>query len=158
MAMGIISKEKKCITWIGLPDGVSKDVSDLTKDKIGRMERIKQKKAQLSELLIQQVCFKNLITRNAAFASPLLKTPRLRLPFVVIGTPRETAIQCEITEDRREMLFTFNGPFSIEEDKDIMKALGLSRIAPWDLPRLIPREVCIFYPQEFILPDSKNRK
>jgi len=110
----------------------------------------------LSELLVQQVCFKNLITRNASFASPFLRTPHLKLPFIVLGTPRETVIQCEMTEDRKEMLFTFSGPFSIEEDKDVMKAMGLSRIAPWDLPRLIPREVCQFYPTEDIIVPSNN--
>jgi len=157
MAMGIISKEKKCITWIGLPDGLSKDVANLNKEKLARIERIKQKQAQLSELLVQQVCLKNLITRNASAASPFLRTPRLKLPFIVLGTPRETVIQCEMTEDRKEMLFTFSGPFSIEEDKDVMKAMGLSRIAPWDLPRLIPREVCQFYPiEDIIVPSNPN--
>jgi hypothetical protein len=29
MAMGIISKEKKQITWIGLPDGVTQDAEEL---------------------------------------------------------------------------------------------------------------------------------
>jgi len=106
---------------------------------------------------VQQVCLKNLITRNASAASPFLRTPRLKLPFIVLGTPRETVIQCEMTEDRKEMLFTFSGPFSIEEDKDVMKAMGLSRIAPWDLPRLIPREVCQFYPiEDIIVPSNAN--
>jgi hypothetical protein len=42
------------------------------------------------------------------------------------------------------VVFSFSQPFHISEEYDIMEGMGLSNIAPWDLPRLIPREVSQF--------------
>lgn len=64
MAMNIISKEKKEIKWIGLPTNSAQECQNLEIEKQRRIERIKQKRAQLQELLLQQIAFKNLVQRN----------------------------------------------------------------------------------------------
>nr|XP_020826655.1 transcription factor Dp-2 isoform X6 [Phascolarctos cinereus] len=53
MAMNIISKEKKEIKWIGLPTNSAQECQNLEIEKQRRIERIKQKRAQLQELLLQ---------------------------------------------------------------------------------------------------------
>lgn len=52
-----------------------------------------------------------------------------------------------MSDDRRHLFFDFSDAFRINEDKDILRFMKLSHVAPWDLPRYIPREVCSFYPQ-----------
>uniref|UniRef100_F6TKE2 Transcription factor Dp-2 n=8 Tax=Catarrhini TaxID=9526 RepID=F6TKE2_MACMU len=54
MAMNIISKEKKEIKWIGLPTNSAQECQNLEIEKQRRIERIKQKRAQLQELLLQK--------------------------------------------------------------------------------------------------------
>lgn len=54
MAMNIISKEKKEIKWIGLPTNSAQECQNLEIEKQRRIERIKQKRAQLQELLLQR--------------------------------------------------------------------------------------------------------
>ncbi|MGH0136328.1 UNVERIFIED_CONTAM: hypothetical protein FKN15_036026 [Acipenser sinensis] len=53
MAMNIISKEKKEIKWIGLPTNSAQECQNLELEKQKRMERIKQKRSQLQELILQ---------------------------------------------------------------------------------------------------------
>ena len=61
MAMNIISKEKKEIKWIGLPTNSRQECDKLETEKKTRLDRIRQKKAQLQELILQVrmlfVCF-----------------------------------------------------------------------------------------------------
>lgn len=53
MAMNIISKEKKEIRWIGLPTNSRQECEKLEREKKVRLERIKQKRSQLHELILQ---------------------------------------------------------------------------------------------------------
>ena len=64
MAMDIISKEKKEITWKGLPTAAKQDMDSMKKEIEYRQHQIAQKKEGLKDLLIQQVCFRNLVQRN----------------------------------------------------------------------------------------------
>ena len=64
MAMDIISKEKKEITWKGLPTAAKQDMDSMKKEIEYRQHQIAQKKEALKDLLIQQVCFRNLVQRN----------------------------------------------------------------------------------------------
>jgi hypothetical protein len=53
------------------------------------------------------------------------------LPFILVNTDKDTVIECEMTEDRRKVVFNFSGPFSVCEDKDIMSSMSLDRIDSW---------------------------
>mmetsp|Transcript_3174 Transcript_3174/g.7290 ORF Transcript_3174/g.7290 Transcript_3174/m.7290 type:complete len:310 (+) Transcript_3174:90-1019(+) len=64
MAMDIISKEKKQITWKGLPSTAHHDLDVLQRERRARLEEIRRKQECLQELLVQNVCFSNLVKRN----------------------------------------------------------------------------------------------
>ena len=65
MAMEIIEKnEKKEITWKGLPNTAPHDLDVLQRERRVRLEDIRQKQERLQELLIQNVCFANLVKHN----------------------------------------------------------------------------------------------
>ncbi|KAK2090441.1 Transcription factor Dp-2 [Saguinus oedipus] len=163
MAMNIISKEKKEIKWIGLPTNSAQECQNLeviqgksltprnchsnwgeekckrvTKniEKQRRIERIKQKRAQLQELLLQrndQIAFKNLVQRNRQNEQQNQGPPALnstiQLPFIIINTSRKTVIDCSISSDKLlqfEYLFNFDNTFEIHDDIEVLKRMGMS--------------------------------
>ncbi|KAG9494480.1 hypothetical protein GDO78_002021 [Eleutherodactylus coqui] len=122
MAMNIISKEKKEIKWIGLPSN--------SIEKQRRIERIKQKSAQLQELLLQQIAFKHLVQRNRQ-NEQLSQTPpavnsTIKLPFIIVNTSKKTVIDCSISSDKFEYLFNFDNAFEIHDDIEVLKRMGMS--------------------------------
>ncbi|XP_056663221.1 transcription factor Dp-2 isoform X3 [Monodelphis domestica] len=150
MAMNIISKEKKEIKWIGLPTNSAQEcqnlevlewklrqtgLSDLTTvtqliEKQRRIERIKQKRAQLQELLLQQIAFKNLVQRNRQNEQQNQGPPALnstiQLPFIIVNTSKRTVIDCSISSDKFEYLFNFDNTFEIHDDIEVLKRMGMS--------------------------------
>lgn len=126
MAMNIIEKEKKEIRWRGLPTtDVRKEASTLEQEIQIRQERIQKKKEYLQELEMQRVLYKNLIERNA-HRGHVNDEERIFLPFIIIHTKKETSIECEMSEDRTEYFFDFSLPFSIHDDNEILKRMGLA--------------------------------
>jgi hypothetical protein len=125
MAMKIIEKEKKEIRWKGLPTSDSnRELDALKRERAVRQDRIQKKKEYLSELEIQSKLYKALIDRN--MKEPIEDTAeRVQLPFIIIHTKKETAIECEMSEDRTEYFFDFSHPFSIHDDNEILKRMGL---------------------------------
>ncbi|XP_069070030.1 transcription factor Dp-2 isoform X2 [Pleurodeles waltl] len=130
MAMNIISKEKKEIKWIGLPTNSAQECQNLEVEKQKRMERIKQKRAQLQELLLQQIAFKNLVQRNQRNEQQSQGTPALnstiQLPFIIVNTSKRTVIDCSISSDKFEYLFNFDNAFEIHDDIEVLKRMGMS--------------------------------
>ncbi|XP_066889751.1 transcription factor Dp-2 isoform X3 [Kogia breviceps] len=155
MAMNIISKEKKEIKWIGLPTNSAQECQNLENwdlkseqyfllcicscyfvtcvskiEKQRRIERIKQKRAQLQELLLQQIAFKNLVQRNRQNEQQNQGPPALnstiQLPFIIINTSRKTVIDCSISSDKFEYLFNFDNTFEIHDDIEVLKRMGMS--------------------------------
>jgi len=66
--------------------------------------------------LIERNCKKNLSDNDE----------RVYLPFIIIHTKKQTTIECEMSEDRTEYFFDFSLPFSIHDDNEILKRMGLS--------------------------------
>ncbi|KFP72129.1 Transcription factor Dp-2, partial [Acanthisitta chloris] len=130
MAMNIISKEKKEIRWIGLPTNSAQECQNLEIEKQKRMERIKQKRAQLQELLLQQIAFKNLVQRNQQNEQQNQGPPALnstiQLPFLIVNTSKRTIIDCRISSDKFEYLFNFDNTFEIHDDTEVLKRMGMS--------------------------------
>lgn len=130
MAMNIISKEKKEIRWIGLPTNSAQECQTLEVEKQKRLERIRQKKAQLEELILQQIAFKNLVQRNkaseAASQAPPPSGSVIQLPFIILNTDVRTVIDCSISSDKCEYLFNFDNTFEIHDDIEILKRMGMS--------------------------------
>ncbi|XP_044146152.1 transcription factor Dp-2 [Bufo gargarizans] len=130
MAMNIISKEKKEIKWIGLPSNSVQECENLEMEKQRRIERIKQKSAQLQELLLQQIAFKHLVQRNRQ-TEQLNQTPpavnsTIKLPFIIVNTSKKTVIDCSISSDKFEYLFNFDNAFEIHDDIEVLKRMGMS--------------------------------
>ncbi|XP_055501639.1 transcription factor Dp-2-like isoform X1 [Leucoraja erinacea] len=130
MAMNIISKEKKEIRWIGLPTNSAQEFQNLEVEKQRRIERIKQKKAQLEELILQQIAFKNLVQRNKQLEqqtqSPPAPNSTIQLPFIIVNTSKRTVIDCSISSDKFEYLFNFDNTFEIHDDIEVLKRMGMS--------------------------------
>ncbi|XP_058700084.1 transcription factor Dp-2 isoform X1 [Poecile atricapillus] len=130
MAMNIISKEKKEIRWIGLPTNSAQECQNLEIEKQKRIERIKQKRAQLQELLLQQIAFKNLVQRNQQNEQqnqgPPSLTSTIQLPFLIVNTSKRTIIDCSISSDKFEYLFNFDNTFEIYDDSEVLKRMGMS--------------------------------
>ncbi|KAI4890253.1 hypothetical protein NFI96_014027 [Prochilodus magdalenae] len=130
MAMNIISKEKKEIRWIGLPTNSAQEFRNLELEKQKRLERIRQKRSQLEELILQQIAFKNLVQRNQANEASS-KTPPppgsvIQLPFIILNTDVRTVIDCSISSDKCEYLFNFDNMFEIHDDIEVLKRMGMS--------------------------------
>uniref|UniRef100_A0A4W4HII7 Transcription factor n=1 Tax=Electrophorus electricus TaxID=8005 RepID=A0A4W4HII7_ELEEL len=130
MAMNIISKEKKEIRWIGLPTNSAQECRSLELEKQKRLERIRQKRSQLEELILQQIAFKNLVQRNqaneASSKSPPPPGSVIQLPFIILNTDMRTVIDCSISSDKCEYLFNFDNMFEIHDDIEILKRMGMS--------------------------------
>lgn len=130
MAMNIISKEKKEIRWIGLPTNSAQECRNLELEKQKRLERIQQKRAQLEELILQQIAFKNLVQRNQANEASSHTAPPpgsvIQLPFIILNTDVRTVIDCSISSDKCEYLFNFDNTFEIHDDVEILKRMGMS--------------------------------
>ncbi|KAM6441784.1 transcription factor Dp-2 isoform 11-T11 [Liasis olivaceus] len=94
------------------------------------LERIKQKRTQLQELLLQQIAFKNLVQRNRQNEQQTQSSPSvnstLALPLLVINTHKETIIDCSISSDKFEYLFNFDDAFEIHDDTEVLKRMGMS--------------------------------
>ncbi|XP_067851156.1 transcription factor Dp-2-like isoform X3 [Heptranchias perlo] len=130
MAMNIISKEKKEIRWIGLPTNSAQEFQNLEVEKQRRLERIKQKRAQLEELILQQIAFKNLVQRNRQSEQQTQSAPApnstIQLPFIIVNTSKRTVIDCSISSDKFEYLFNFDNTFEIHDDIEVLKRMGMS--------------------------------
>jgi hypothetical protein len=122
MAMDIIAKEKKDISWRGLPTAAKQDMDSLQKELDYRTYQLEQKKEALKEALVQQVCFRNLVSRNQRRGAPEEKIP---LPFIVVNTNSEAVIHCNMSRDRTDVMFDFSMPFEINDDNTILKKMGM---------------------------------
>jgi len=126
MAMDIISKEKKEITWKGLPNNASHDLEMLEREKEIRMKEVQRKREILQELLTQQICYKNLIQRNRQKESNYIREEEnISLPFIVVNTSCDAEILCKGASDWTDVMFDFTHPFEINDDNEILKRLGL---------------------------------
>lgn len=125
MAMDIIVKDKKSITWKGLPTSASQDLEMLSREKEFRLQEVIRKRQALQELLIQQVCFRNLVEHNHSEGPPSERNTKIPLPFIVVNTHSSAVIQCNMSRDLTDVMFDFSAPFEINDDNTILKRLGM---------------------------------
>lgn len=125
MAMDIITKDKKAISWKGLPTSASQDLDMLGRERDFRLAEIAKKRQTLQEMLVQQVCYRNLVARNAAHGSDVPATQKIPLPFLVVNTHASAVIQCNMSPDLTDVTFDFSMPFEINDDNTILNRLGL---------------------------------
>ena len=123
MAMDIISKEKKEIRWKGLPSNAHHDLDMLQREGQFRRKEVERKRESLRELLVQQVCFRNLVEHNRTRTQD--ESEKIPLPFIVVNTHSSAVIQCEMSPDRTDVMFDFSMPFEINDNNTILKRLGM---------------------------------
>jgi hypothetical protein len=100
------------------------DLDVLERERQFRQQEVERKREALRELLVQRVCFSNLVTNNQQReATPLEE--RIPLPFIVVNTIESAVIQCEMSPDRTDVMFDFSMPFEINDDNTILKHLGM---------------------------------
>jgi hypothetical protein len=161
MAMDIIYKEKKEIRWNGLPSNINNDVESLQREKIRRLKDVQQKRDCLKELLLRHVCYSNLVQRNKeqrdqpqdSSTTDGNSNRKIPVPFIVVNTSNTTVVQCEMGPDRTDVFFNFSKPFEINDDKEILKRMGMNRISYQEFTKMIPRDM-LAYCQDHRLLDT----
>jgi transcription factor Dp-1 len=153
MAMDIISKDKKDIRWKGLPSNVHHDLDMLKREGEFRRAEVERKRESLRELLVQQVCFRNLVQHNKRREADPSNEEKIPLPFIVVNTHSSAVIQCEMSPDRTDVMFDFSMPFEINDDNTILKRLGMDKTTMSVLQGMLPRDL-LQYCQQHGLLDS----
>lgn len=151
MAMDIIAKERKEISWRGLPSNSKDEVEALRHAHTMATRAVETKKEHLKELLLQQIAFKKLLARNQARMGTTPRESRIHLPFIVISTSDQTTIQLEMdTPERRDLFFSFSAPFEIHDDHEILMRMNLHRCSPDELQKLVPQDMVQFLPPDMV--------
>lgn len=149
MAMGIIEKEKKLITWQGLAMAQSaRGNGEITTMKAAIAERrrvIEEKARTLAGIKDQHSRTAVLVERNKDnarvqdFISGLDNLmpvhhhhpDRIGLPFVIFVAPKDATIECQMDKAREDVSFTFDSTFQIFDEKEILRRMDwLSTTSP----------------------------
>ena len=128
MAMDIISKEKKEITWKGLPATAKQDdMEALRAEKARAQASIEKKNAYLLELVEQYKSYQALLQRNAARAAAGVVPSGIQLPFILVQTKPNATVEVEISEDQQIVHFDFNStPFQIHDGNFVLAQMNLT--------------------------------
>lgn len=124
IALDILEKdEKKTIMFKGLPSAASQDLAGLEQEIHYRKSQIARKQNELVELLTQSIGMRNLVRNNAQNPSQ----HKIPLPCVVLNTSPSAVVQCNMSQDRRDIMFDFSMPFEVNDDNRILQALGYDK-------------------------------
>lgn len=138
MAMDIIEKDKKEIRWKGLPHRSNQETESLHDERARRIEEVKRKRESLKELVVQNICFTNLVNRNRArYVSQQQSPESVSLPFIVVNTSNQTTINCEINPERTDVFFQFSKSFEINDDNKILKRLNLHKMGEEEMSHVL---------------------
>jgi hypothetical protein len=101
MAIGVITKDRKLIRWIGLPSGVRQEINELEREKQELVEAIGLKRRIISERLRNEVAIRRLILRNKTLdsAGQLTNRATVKLPFLLLHVHKDAIINGYVTQD-----------------------------------------------------------
>lgn len=128
VAMDVIGKDGLRIYWkpsTGKMPGSIGIQSLFAKERSELIAKIERKKAVISDLLSQQVALRNLAQRNKSRAPP--PENRVSLPFIIINTTADAQIVCEVSNDKTNVSFSFDAPFEIHDDAEVLKRMRMDR-------------------------------
>lgn len=143
MAMGIIQKEKKLISWQGLAVAAcnrgNAEVDTLKVAIAERKSAVMDKTRALTTVQDQFEKTAALVERNKLHVDvqdilndgrPSIPVhhhyqDRIGLPFVVITAHKDTFIELEMNEAREEICFTLNASFNIYDEREILRRMPL---------------------------------
>ena len=163
-AMNIICKTRKTVRWIGFPESATAHVDRhvLLNQQMEQKRRIEQKEKELHELVSRHVAYTQLVTRNkrrceaseqggAAGAAEGraegegARSPdnrQIHVPFVLAATRTPTLVDCVKSDDGKASVITFKDNFTIHDDCDMMRCMGLERSPPSkQLQEMLPKIV-----------------
>ena len=143
MAMNIIVKDRKQITWRGLPlPGGGSKVARLRAERDRLRAVVDRAAAGVTDAARQAAAFRALILRNATTPASALRaaaasvasagappppTP-LPLPFILLSVRGDAAVEVQISDDNRSAAFDFkDAPFRVVGGEDVLYTLGLDR-------------------------------
>lgn len=129
MALDIIGKNKKDITWKGLPTGSIQNSVYLVQEKENRLNSVKRKLLALQEIIMQEVAMKRLVQRNQETEEEFGPPPNntfVNLPFIAISANEDTTIEVDISEDQKQYGLSFNDKFSVVDDTELLKTMGFT--------------------------------
>lgn len=124
LAMDMIMKDKKEISWVGLPSHTQIGLDAIRVKKADKLECIKRKRERYHELCEQMCAYQRVIRRNTQ-SGPVAEEKRIYMPFIVVKTSKQNNIDCEVTEDYQEIFFNFSSDFEILNDMEILKKMGM---------------------------------
>lgn len=129
MALDIIAKNKKDITWKGLPTGSIQNSVYLVQEKENRLNSVKRKLLALQEIIMQEVAIKRLVKRNQDMETEFGPPPNntfVNLPFMAVSSNEDTAVEIEISDDQKQYGLSFNDKFSVVDDTELLKSMGFT--------------------------------
>ncbi|KII73231.1 Transcription factor Dp-1 [Thelohanellus kitauei] len=126
MAMNIIHKEKKEISWVGFPNNSAHECQVLEARRDELLVSVRQRLKHLKDLLLQQVSITNIMEENATNDQSKMQY-KIDLPFAVITTPIDSNVECSVTVQKDEYLFAFEAPFEVYDEAALIKAVGANR-------------------------------
>lgn len=129
MALDIIAKNKKDITWKGLPSGSIQNSVYLVQEKENRLNSVKRKLLALQEIIMQEVAIKQLVKRNQDTENKFGPPPNntyVNLPFMAISANEDTTVEVEISEDQKQYGLSFDDKFSVIDDTELLKSMGFT--------------------------------
>jgi hypothetical protein len=150
-AMGIVTRKKKSLTWVGIPLGSHASVEMRLSEGESLASRITKKRAELRDLYQQHIALHMLSEFNKARPVQVDEKDRIHVPFVIINTLADAKIQCEIGEDNQQVVFHFDAPFTIRDDYDVLKDMGLHTALPHIIEAIVPPEF-----RSLMLPEDGN--
>jgi len=129
MAMDIITKDRKDISWKGLPvTQTTPDAASLQEEITYLKEQIRRKRDSIKEMIVQQTCFRNLKQRNQEIEDSKEGSEderKIPLPFIVVNTDSTAVIDCNMSKDLSDVMFNFSMPFAINDDNILLKKLNM---------------------------------
>ena len=117
------------------------DEAEYSPQELEAMERerdyleseVARKHESLREVLIQQVCFRNLVMRNQHREYPTRGGPhvpppadeKIPLPFIICNTKPTAVLRCDMNKEKDEVMFEFDSPFEINDDNTVLKRMKM---------------------------------
>jgi hypothetical protein len=121
MALGIIEKGKKEITWKGL-EQKSSDSNGPFAQKRMLEEDLAMKKLQLQELLDHEADLKKLMAKNEKETN-LGPNQKIEVPFILVNTSREASVYSELNHEETRLFLNFNMPFVIQDHHAVIRRI-----------------------------------
>ena len=147
MAMRIIAKDKKLISWQGLAMAQStqtdEDVNQMRTAIQEKRRALEEKRKILMEIKEQDRKQSFIVERNRmndtipgmeydCLSLPQSMMPlhqqypdRIGIPYILVSAPKDTNIELEMDENQEDICFTFNSAFAIFDDREILRRMDI---------------------------------